>query len=87
MVFANYGSTNIDFGSNTTMFMTLLNSGNVGIGSIAPGSKLTVKGGDAFVDGTATGIILRDTVVTTNCYRITIASGLVTPTLVTCPTD
>ena len=85
MVFANYGSTNIDFGNNTTMFMTLLNSGNVGIGSIAPGSKLTVKGGDVFIDGG--GPVMHDTVVTTNCYRITIASGLVTPTLVTCPTD
>jgi hypothetical protein len=62
-------------------------AGNVGIGTTSPGSRLTVKGGDAFVDGTATGLILRDTVVTTNCYRITIASGLVTPTLVTCPTD
>ena len=62
-------------------------SGTVGIGTTSPGSKLTVKGGDAFVDGTATGVILRDTVVTTNCYRITIASGLVVPTLTTCPTD
>jgi hypothetical protein len=62
-------------------------NGNVGIGTTVPGSLLTVKGGDAFVDGTATGVILRDRVVTTNCYRITIASGLVTPTLTTCPTD
>ena len=70
-----------------TTKMTILGNGNVGIGTTAGGSKLTVKGGDAFVDGTATGIILRDTVITTNCYRITIASGLVVPTLVTCPTD
>ncbi len=63
-------------------------NGTIGIGTTNPGSKLTVKGGDVFVDGTAPkGVILRDTVTTTNCYRITVASGLVVPTLVTCPTD
>jgi hypothetical protein len=73
--------------SNAYVLLNPAGHGNVGIGTTAPGSLLTVKGGDAFVDGTATGVILRDTVVTTNCYRITIASGLVTPTLTTCPTD
>jgi hypothetical protein len=70
-----------------TSVTTVTTSASVGIGTTAPGSLLTVKGGDAFVDGSARGLILRDTVVTTNCYRITIASGVITPTLVTCPTD
>jgi hypothetical protein len=84
------GAGDLGFGlngvSNTPQLIVKL-GGNVGIGTTSPGSSLTVKGGDAFVDGTATGVILRDTVTTTNCYRITIASGLVVPTLVTCPTD
>ena len=82
-----YGANPLYFQTNSLTRMIIEGNGNVGIGTTSPGSLLTVKGGDAFVDGTATGLILRDTVVTTNCYRITIASGLVTPTLVTCPTD
>lgn len=91
MKFYNAPSQNVAPGSPlttqpTTAFLVDV-TGNVGIGTTAPGSLLTVKGGDAFVDGSAKGLILRDTVVTTNCYRITIASGVITPTLVTCPTD
>ncbi len=80
-------ASSTDNSTLNTPLMTFQATGNIGIGSTAPGSRLTVKGGDAFVDGTGTGVILRDTVTTTHCYRITIASGAVTPTLVTCPTD
>ncbi|MDX8394581.1 MAG: hypothetical protein R8K21_08400, partial [Mariprofundales bacterium] len=53
--------------------MTLLNSGNVGIGTTSPASKLEVDGGDIEVDDSASGLILRSPDGTR--YRVTVANG------------
>ena len=53
--------------------MVLLNSGNVGIGTTSPASKLEVDGGDIEVDDSASGLILRSPDGTR--YRVTVANG------------
>jgi hypothetical protein len=70
MVFANYGGTNIDFGSNTAMFMTILNNGNVGIGTTSPGAKLDVT-------GNASAIVARfyDQTASTGRTKVTVQDG------------
>ena len=62
-------------------------TGNVGIGTTTPGSKLTVKGGDVYVATQGNGIILRDT-DGSGCHRITVNSaGTITATSITCPAN
>jgi len=53
--------------------MVLLDSGNVGIGTTSPASKLEVDGGDIEVDDSASGLILRSPDGTR--YRVTVANG------------
>ncbi len=51
----------------------IFNTGNVGIGTTSPGSKLEVQGGDIEVDDSASGLILKSPDGTR--YRITVANG------------
>lgn len=59
--------------------------GNVGVGSMSPGSKLTVAEGDVFVASSSRGIILKNG---TTCARAQLnsTSDGFTFTIVTCPT-
>ena len=53
--------------------MIIKNTGNVGIGTTSPGSKLEVQGGDIEVNDSASGLILKSPDGTR--YRITVANG------------
>jgi hypothetical protein len=52
-------STGTGSSSGTSSKITILSSGNVGVGTNAPASKLEVDGGDIEVDDSASGLILR----------------------------
>jgi len=53
-----YDATDLTLGTNNAAVMTLKSGGNVGIGSVSPGEKLTVASGNIAVgDGTATTTI------------------------------
>jgi hypothetical protein len=68
------GTTLTDDGTNTLQVGgTGYFSGNVGIGTTSPGSKLEVQGGDIEVDDSASGLILKSPDGTR--YRITLANG------------
>ena len=53
--------------------MRITSTGNVGIGTTSPTSKLDVAGGDIELDDVAAGIIMRSPDGTK--YRITVANG------------
>ena len=57
----------------TNRYMTVNSTGNVGIGTTSPASKLEVDGGDIEVDDSASGLILRSPDGTR--YRVTVANG------------
>ncbi len=59
-------------------------SGNVGIGTTGPNSKLEINAGDVYINTIGNGVILRSPDGT--CYRLTVANGgsLVT-TAIVCP--
>ena len=59
------------------------NGGNIGIGTINPGAKVTSTG-DFFVTNKSYGIILTDQV--SGCYRLKTTSGVVSASSVSCPT-
>ncbi len=60
------------------------NGSNVGIGINPPSAKLQVNGGDIYVDTTAKGLILRDSVG--GCWRITVnSSGTISSASLACP--
>jgi hypothetical protein len=59
--------------NGTTVLMTLLGGGNVGIGTTAPASKLQVTAGDIEVDTITKGVILKSPDGTR--YRITVPNG------------
>ena len=59
--------------NGTNEAFTVLSTGNVGIGTASPASKLEVDGGDIEVDDSASGLILRSPDGTR--YRITVANG------------
>lgn len=60
-------------------------SGQVGIGTVSPGSKLGIGGGDIVLKDAGRGIILK-TPNGNNCYKIFVTdTGALTSTLVSCP--
>lgn len=64
--------------------MLIQNDGNVGIGTITPGSKLDISNGDAYINNSANGVILKSPNGT--CWRIAVDNtGNLTTTSVTCP--
>ena len=69
------GDINLKTGSGATATtrVKINSSGNVGIGTTSPVSKLEVDGGDIEVDDSASGLILRSPDGTR--YRITVANG------------
>jgi hypothetical protein len=59
--------------NGTTSALHIIPSGNVGIGTTAPSSKLQVSAGDVEVDTIAKGVILKSPDGTR--YRVTVANG------------
>ncbi len=55
---------------NPNIAATIATSGNVGVGTTTPGSKLTVKTGDVYVASIGSGVILRSP--DGNCHRLTV---------------
>jgi hypothetical protein len=76
---ANNASTYFRDGSTVNAVIT--NTGNVGIGTTSPASKLTITDGDAEITNSANGVILKSPNGTR--YRITVNdSGVLTTTAV-----
>ena len=65
--------TALTLSTNYAERMRIDSSGNVGIGTTSPGSKLEVQGGDIEVNDSASGLILKSPDGTR--YRITVANG------------
>ena len=61
------------FETDLNEWMRITNTGDVGIGTTSPASKLEVDGGDIEVDDSASGLILRSPDGTR--YRVTVANG------------
>lgn len=71
------------FGSSNER-MRITGSGNVGIGTNDPKSKLQVSNGDVYVEDSSKGIILKSP--NGNCWRVTIDNfGNFIRTQITCP--
>ena len=74
-----------DVGSSSFTWNNAYFSGNVGIGTTAPGAKLGVVGGDITTKDAGKGLVVK-TPDGTACYRLGVNnSGNVSSTLVTCP--
>lgn len=59
-------------------------SGNIGIGSNSPNSRLQITGGDIYIENINNGVIMRST--NGNCWRMTIDnSGIPVVTNIICP--
>jgi hypothetical protein len=61
----------LDFVTGGTRRMTIGTTGNVGIGTTAPSSKLQVTGGDVEIETVTSGIIMKAAGTSTR-YRITL---------------
>ncbi|MBN2349951.1 MAG: hypothetical protein JXJ22_14010 [Bacteroidales bacterium] len=65
--------------------MRIDNTGNIGIGTIEPGSKLEVADGDIFISDINKGVIMKSP--DGQCWRMTVDnSGSLISTAITCPT-
>ena len=64
---------NLQSNAGSTEVMRVQSSGNVGIGTTSPASKLEVDGGDIEVNDSGSGLILRSPDGTR--YRVTVANG------------
>lgn len=74
-----------DLGSTSNQWNNAYFSGNVGIGTTAPGAKLGVSGGDIATKDAGKGLIVK-TPDGSTCYRISVTNaGAVTSTSVACP--
>jgi len=76
---AEKGTTNgdyrpLDFVTGGSRRMTIGTTGNVGIGTTAPSSKLQVTGGDVEIETVTSGIIMKAAGTSTR-YRITLNAG------------
>jgi len=60
--------------NGTTSALHIISSGNVGIGTTAPSSKLQVTGGDVEIETVTSGIIMKAAGTSTR-YRITLNAG------------
>lgn len=64
--------------------MTILNNGNIGVGTGTPKAKLEITDGDVYVNDAAKGIILKSP--NGNCWRVTMDNtGNFVRTSITCP--
>jgi hypothetical protein len=86
LLYGNFaGSAATTTGQFLTVNGNLYSSGNVGIGTTNPGSKVTSTG-DVFVTTSAAGVILTDSAAA--CWRIAVApiTGILSTGTVSCPT-
>lgn len=75
---------NFVFRANNSDLLFIKGTGNVGIGTSFPKSKLQVSAGDIFLDDSTKGIIMKSP--NGSCWRTTVANdGKLTTTLVQCP--
>jgi len=74
-------STGTGSSSGTSSKITILSSGNVGVGTNAPASKLEVDGGDIEVDDSASGLILRSPNGTRYRVKVDNSGNLTTTTV------
>jgi len=78
---------NLDLTVNPVNFiprMTITSTGNVGIATINPKSRVQVSGGDVYIENITSGVILKSP--NGQCWRVTIDNaGNIVRTAITCP--
>ena len=76
----------INFLNNSTEHMRLTSSGNLGIGHQS-GSKVTLKGDSLYIATSSDGVILTDSGGGCWLIQVTVTTGVLTSTSITCPTN